>query len=113
MEDPVALHHDPPGADPDEDGGAAAAVVALDVHERVVADGPVLQRHHVDRGDVVPAELPVAGRDLVVLEVAVADRAPRGDGPSRGGALQAARADVQESTIINSNILRRMFRLDL
>ena len=55
IDNQISFDHDLPGAHPDEDRGAPTAVVSFDVPETIVADGPVLEGHHVDGGDVIAA----------------------------------------------------------
>src|SRR5205823_5725425 len=115
VDDEISFHHDVPGAHPDEDGRARAAVASFDVPENVVADGPVLQRHHVNGADVVSAEQPVGGRNPGVLENAIANRAlhrARVRILSRR-TLDRAHANVAEAAVVNVNALRRVLGFDL
>ena len=52
-DDEIPLHRNPPGAHPNEDGGASTSAAASDIAEKVSAEGPVLKRHHVDGRNVV------------------------------------------------------------
>ena len=87
--------------------------MSFDVYKGILANRPVLQRHHVNCRDVVAAKLPIAGRNFRVLEVAKADGAAGRNRSLRGRAFQATRADIQEVAMIEVDVLRRMLRLHL
>ena len=80
----------------------------------VVTEGPVFERHHVDGGNVVAAEKPVGGRNLGVLECAVADRAFHRANIRilSGRAFDRAHADIPEPAVVNVDVFRGILGFD-
>src|SRR2546426_12580215 len=84
-----------------------ATVAPFNIPEKIVAEGPVLQRHHVNGRNIVAAEQPVSRRHLVVVELAIADRAlHRADIRILSSrTLDRTHANVPETAVVNVDVL--------
>ena len=115
IDDEVALDDDVFGPDPNENGGAGATVSTFDIAKNIVAESPVLERHHVDARDVIAAEKPVLGWDFCIFEIAETHRTV--DGLHLrvlvGGTFDGADADIAETAVVNVDIARGTFGFDL